>query len=349
MKGKSMTKSKTIAFAAVACCMASSALFADKVVFASGAFLTGKAGEFAGGKLNFESEEIGKVAIAIEKIASLESDAPHTIRRNDMTVKSANITVVDGELMVSENGVLKKLDMEGVKDIDPVPEKWHGSVNLAATAVRGNTVGESASLTADASRRWENDRFTASTGYYFSQSGNSRETKRKNTSRYELTAQEDHFWTGDKFYSYVKGKYETDRIMELNYRYRGGLGVGYQWLEKEDFGFGPFSFSQELGASWIEERYKTLQRDDYGAFRYAHHFAWDIVAVDGMAFTHNAEVLPQVDDWGNHLVNADAALTYAFRPNWLLKLAAEWNYHSKVAADIKHSDIRYILALGYKW
>lgn len=336
-------------FAAVVAAFAVSAAFADKVTFTSGAFLTGTAGEFAGNKLNFKSEEVGDVQIDISKIANLETDGSHMIRRLDMSMSSAKVTVVDGEYMVEENGELKPLDMENVKDIDPVPEKWHGSINLSATATRGNTVGESAAIEADVNRRWEKDRFTASTGYYFAQSGDSRDTKRKNTSRFQIDAQEDHFWTGESFYSYVKGRYEFDRIMELDFRYRLGAGLGYQWLEKQDYGFGPVSFNQELGADWIEERYKHNERDEYGAFRYAHHFAWDIVAVDGMAFTHNLEFLPQVDKWENHLINADAALVYAFRPDWQLKLAAEWNYHSEVAEGVKHSDIRYILALGYKW
>lgn len=340
MKFKIMT-----AVLAAACITAA---FADRVTFTSGAFLTGTAGDFSGGKLNFKSEEVGEVAIDISKIATLESENEHVIRHPDMTLTRALVTVVDGKYMVDDDGELKELDMKNVKDIDPTPEKWHGSVNLSATATRGNTTGESVSLTADVNRRWEKDRFTASTGYYFSQSGDSRENKRKDTSRYELTAQEDHFWSA-KMYSYVSGKYETDRIMELNYRYRVGAGLGYQWLEKEDLGVGPLSFNQELGAEWIFERYKPIENDDYAALRYAHHFAWDIVALDGMAFTHNLEFLPQVDDWENHLINADVALTYAFRPNWHLKLAAEWNYHSKVAQGIKHSDIRYILALGYKW
>ncbi|MBP5791018.1 MAG: DUF481 domain-containing protein [Kiritimatiellae bacterium] len=341
-------KIRYLAAVAMAACFASAA-FADKVVFSSGAFLTGTAGEFSNGKLNFKSEELGEIAIDVEKIAKLESDGVHTVRLHDMTTSKAKVTVVDGDYMVEENGELKPLDMEDVKDIDPVVEKWHGSANLAATATRGNTIGESVSFEADVRRRWEKDRFTASTGYYFSQSGDSRETKRKDTSRYELMAQEDHFWTGEKFYSYVKGKYEFDRIMELNYRYRLGAGLGYQWLEKDDFGHGPLSFSQELGAEWIEERYKPIAKDDYCALRYAHHFAWGITAVDGMDFTHNFEYLPQVDDWENYLINADVALVYAFRPDWQLKLAAEWNYHSRVADGIKRSDIRYILALGYKW
>ena len=101
--------------------------------------------------------------------------------------------------------------MSTVKATDPEEEKWHGSVNVSATATRGNTVGESATVLADASRRWEKDRLTLSGGYYFAQSGTSHDNKTKNEDRIALGAQYDHFWV-TKVYSYLNGKYERDGI-----------------------------------------------------------------------------------------------------------------------------------------
>ena len=101
---------------------------------------------------------------------------------------------------------------------------------------------------------------------------------------------------------------------------------------------------------WFGEGESVLPKDDYGTFRYAHHYTWDISAVDGLAFAHNFEFLPQVDDWsGNYLIDTDAGITYAFRANWQLIAKVEWDYKKKVGYGVKHSDIRYILGLGYKW
>ena len=49
------------------------------------------------------------------------------------------------------------------------------------------------------------------------------------------------------------------------------------------------------------------------------------------------------------MIDTDAGLTYAFRANWQLIAKVEWDYKSKVGDRTKHSDIRYILGLGYKW
>lgn len=331
--------------ATVVATLAATVALADKVTLVSGSYLTGTAGDFDGNTLKFTSDDLGEVAIDVSKIAALESDRTHVVRYRDLTTATLPVTVVNGAYQVGETA----LDMANVKDIDPTPEGWHGSVNFSGTVTRGNTVGESASLTADVNRRWEKDRLTADAGYYYAASGDSKQDKQKTTSRFEAQAQEDHFWT-QKFYTYVNGKYETDRIMDLEYRWRVGLGGGYQWLENDDFGFGKVSFNQEVGMSYVGEKFEHVDDDNYGAFRYAHHLAWEIAAVKNLSFAHNLEWLPQVDEWAdNYIIDADAGIVYKFSANWQLVAKVEWDYKSKVAPGTKHSDLRYILGLGYTW
>ena len=343
------TQLLTAAFVAA---LAASSAFADKVTLASGSVLTGTAGALADGKLKFKADDgLGDLLIPVEKIVKLEAaDNDHVIQYKDNSKETKKVSVDDGSLVVEKNGEMVDLDMTDVKAVDPVEETWKGSINFSATATRGNTVGESASVVGDLSRRWEKDRFTSNAGYYYAASGDSKQDKQKTVSRFELQAQEDHFWNGPSFYTYVNGKYEFDRIMNLEYRYRVGLGLGYQWFENKDFGFGKSSFNQELGMSYIAEKYDHTDDDNYGTFRYAHHYTWDISSVEGLAFAHNFEFLPQVDEWtDNYLLDTDAGFTYAFRANWQLLAKVEWDYKKKVAVGTKHSDLRYILGLGYKW
>lgn len=343
------TQLLTAAFVAA---LAATSAYADKVTLKSGSVLTGTAGVLADGKLKFAADDgLGDVLIPIENVVKLEAaNNDHVLQYNDNSKETKKVSVDDGALVVDKDGEMVALDMGTVKAVDPEEEKWKGSINLSGMATRGNTVSESASVAADASRRWEKDRFTSNFGYYYAASGDSKQNKQKTVSRLELQAQEDHFWNGQSFYSYVNGKYEFDRIMNLEYRYRLGLGIGYQWFENKDFGLGKTSFNQELGMSYIAEKYDHTDDDNFGTFRYAHHFAWEVASVAGLAFVHNFEYLPQVDDWsGNYLLDTDVGLTYAFRANWQLIAKAEWDYKRKVAEGTKHSDIRYILGLGYKW
>jgi hypothetical protein len=86
------------------------------------------------------------------------------------------------------------------------------------------------------------------------------------------------------------------------------------------------------------------------AFRYAHHLEWAPRWVDKLAFTHNFEYLPDIDDWAdNYLIDTDAGFTYALIGAWQLIGRVEWDYNSNPGPSTKKSDIRYLLGLGYKW
>lgn len=326
--------------------LASAFVMADKVYLKSGSFLIGTAGDVVGDTIVFKSDDLGELKIALSSILKLEPSRAHIVQYKDMKRESKVLSVRDGALVEGD----RKLDMSNVKAVDPVMETWHGSVNLQAAMARGNTVSESVSLCADASRRWEKHRFTSSLGYYFAQSGDTKADKQKTESRFEAMAQEDYFFM-TKFYGYFSGKYELDQIMELDYRIRLGAGCGYQWLEGEDIaGLGKMSFSQEAGAAWVSEEYDRGYSDDFATVRYAHHYNWSIARYEGMSLFHNLEFLPDVADVAeNYIIDADLGVSWAFRPNWQVLAKFEWDYKSKVADGVKHSDLRYMLGLGYKW
>ena len=319
---------------------------ADVIVMKSGAKFIGTVKHISGGTIEFSSEDVGDIKIKQDNVVSMTTDAAKPVEYKDASEATGVVACSNGVYTLDG----KNLDMAQVKAVVPVKETWHGSVNLSASAARGNTVSETVTLMADASRRWENDRFTAAAAYYFAQSGSTKENKQKTDDRFEIQAQEDHFWS-KKFYSYVNGKYEYDRIMLLDYRLRLGAGLGMQWFEGHAVdGFGTWSFNQELGASWVKERYESSFTDDYAAFRYAHHLTWDPGWIEGFLFTHNFEYLPDVGDWAeNYIIDSDFGFSYAFRANWQMLGKIEWDYKSQVGEGTKHSDLRYTFGLGYKW
>ena len=270
----------------------------------------------------------------------------YKVKKGDSLYKIARKVYGDGALWSGAG----KLDMAKVKAVDPVAETWHGSVHVGFNATRGNTYDNSAAIVANVNRRWEKDRFTSNFGYFFAQNGTSRDNKEKTEDRIELAAQEDHFWTAG-LYSYINGKYERDGINDLQYRYRVGVGAGYQWLDGKVFdSTGKWSFNQEVGLTYIKEKYEHIDDDDRLAFRYAHHLVWAPCWVDKLAFTHNLEYLPDTENWAeSYLIDADVGFTYELTTAWQLMGKAQWNYNSNPGPSTKSSDFRYMLGLGYKW
>ena len=267
----------------------------------------------------------------------------------DNTRETKRLAVDQGVYVVDA----KPLDMANVKDIDPVSETWHGSVNFAYNATRGNSRENNATVLANLNRRWEKDRFNGDFGYYYSKSGTSSDDAHKTKDKWEVELKHDHFWAA-KVYTYENLKWERDLIQELKARYRLGLGGGYQWLDGTDIaGTGPWSFNQELGANWIKEEFETQtdsdKKDGFCALRYGHHLEWSPIWVKGVNVFHNAEILPEVDEWEKYLAKCDVGMTTKIVYDFDLLAKIEWEYNSKPAGDRKYEDIRYILGLGYKW
>ena len=334
--------------AAVAALVASASL-ADKVTLKSGSFLTGTVTGASGDEITFKSDDIGEVKIKVANIVSLVDAGEHVVRYSDNTRETKRLAVENGAY-VSDS---KPLDMSGVKDIDPVEETWHGSFHAAYNATRGNTHDDTATVLFNVNRRWEKDRFSGDLGYYYARSGTASEDPKRTKDRWEAELKHDHFWSA-KVYNYENLKWERDAIQELNGRYRLGAGLGYQWLDNSLFeSTGTWNFNQELGANWIKEEYKTPTDDDkndgFCALRYGHHLDWSPIWAKGVSVFHNAEILPDVDDWEKYLAKCDLGVTTKIIYDFDLLAKIEWEYNSRPAGDRKYEDVRYILGLGYKW
>ncbi len=333
--------------AAVAAVLAGAA-YADKVVLKSGSYLTGKAGAAQNGSLKFVSDDLGEIEIKLENIAKLEDAGEHTIQYVDGTTEKKNLAV-DAGAYVADG---KALEMGNVKAIDPKEETWHGSVNVAFQADRGNTYGNTATVVANLNRRWEKDRVNFNFGYGYSKTGTSKDDATKSKDDIELDGQYDHFWA-TKVYSYVNGRYERDDIAGLDSRIKVGVGLGYQWLDKAESELtGKWSFNQEVGLSWVNDKYEDADPDrdnNYATVRYAHHLNWTPKWFEGVEVFHNLEYMPQVDDWAIYLGHADLGFTTMLFWNIDLLAKIQWDFNSKPSADRRKSDLRYILGLGYKW
>ena len=103
-------KTQLMVAALAAAVVAAPSALADKVTLKSGSYLTGAAGDFAGDKLKFKSDELGDVEIPVAKIASLESDRDHVVKYLDGRSDTKKVTVADGAMSVKEGGETKKLD-----------------------------------------------------------------------------------------------------------------------------------------------------------------------------------------------------------------------------------------------
>ena len=320
---------------------------AETVHLKGGSVLIGETGAVSGDVLKFKSDDLGEIDIKLANIKSIDQAKNHVVQYADGTKADRLLVVRDGELWSGD----AKLDMAKVKAVDPAPEAWHGNVNIAYNATRGNSYDNTAAVVANINRRWEKDRLNADFGYNYADSGKTSGDKTKTADRWEAEIKHDHFWL-EKVYHYEDAKFERDVIQDLDSRFRLGIGAGYQWLENRDFeSTGKWSFNQEFGVNWIREKYGDGESKDGGfaALRYAHHLGYVPKWYTNVEFFHNFEILPEADDWDKFLSNADVGFSTKLIMDFDLLAKIEWDYNSQPSGNRKKSDYRYIVGLGYKW
>jgi len=336
---------KVLAFAAA---LVAGLALADKVTLKSGSFLTGEAGIIRDGKLQFKSEDLGEIQIAVSNIKSLDVAKSHVIQYADNSTEEKVLGIRNGALWIGK----EKLDMSAVKATDPVVETWHGSINVAFNAARGNTYDDAVAVLANLNRRWEKDRLNADFSYRYGKSGPANSDAEKTMDRWEAEVKHDHFWL-PKVYHFEDLRWDRDMIQGLQARYRVGAGGGYQWLDDKFFeSTGKWRFNQEIGANWVKEEYENNPDQKDGGFcalRYGHHFGYVPKWTDAVEVFHNAEILPDVAEWDKFLARADIGFsaTIIYGVDLLAKI--EWDFDSKPSGDRKKDDLRYIVGLGYKW
>lgn len=322
---------------------------ADTVYLKSGSMLKGTAGLIQDGKLMFKSDDLGDLKIDVANIKSMDPVRDHVLQYNDDSRETVKLDVKDGKFVVADRPV----DVSRLKKTDPGVETWHGSVNGAFTAARGNTYENSWSIFGDVSKRWENDRFLADAGYYYSETGTfDGDDKKKTTDRWELHAQHDHFWIS-KLYGFEMGRVERDMLKGLKARYELGIGPGYQWLDKTSFETtGKWSFNQQLSVKWVKEdreNSENVKENGYAALSYEHHLVYLPKWNEGIEIFHNFRYDPEVDEFEKYIIRADVGFSTKIIYDFDLVGKIEWDYDSKPSIDRKKSDVRYIAGLGYKW
>ncbi|MBM4163804.1 MAG: DUF481 domain-containing protein [Lentisphaerae bacterium] len=318
--------------------------FGDEVLFKSGDRLTGTVDSVVGGKMMFSSKAAGKVTLNLVDIRTFSTDEPIEIAMADGTVFSQKVAASDeGYVTAIAGGSAEpqSIALAHVVKVNPEKAQWKGIVSAGATLVRGNTKSDTAVLSAEATRRSENDRSTLGAGYYSAQQRDDTTGASSTTAdNWFLKGQYDYFFS-KQLYGYGNLKYEKDRIANLSMRLTPGIGCGYQWIEKPDF-----NFDTEAGFAYVHENYsEPTETRTFMAGRLAYHVNTSFN--DHVKAFHNLEYSPSLETLDTFLVNTDVGLRAAMTPWLSLDAKAQMAYNSQPSEGRDKKDLRYILGVGW--
>lgn len=236
---------------------------------------------------------------------------------------------------------------EGVEKPEDRP-RWESTAGIGVTYATGNTDNILFTANAGTQRAWEQNelQFGVTAGY-----GESRvtvtdadgvESRRtdKNTDFVRGFGQYNRLFT-ERLYGYARADALHDDIADVMYRVTLSPGAGYYFVKNPRT-----TFRGELGPGYVFEK-KSGQTDNYATLRISERFEHRLS--DRARVWQFAEYLPQVDDWDNFIINAEAGVEADLTRSLSMRLVAQNTYDNKPARGRKHNDFRLIAGLNYRF
>ena len=324
-------------------------VYADELVFTNGDRLTGKIDHALDGKLVFKSDMAGKMTVEISKIQTFSTDEAIKIHLKDGSVLVQKIvSSTAGKFAVEGTDTVKAqdFDLADISSINPPPmpkPKWTGNVSAAVTSTHGNTKTEAVSASVNLSKRTEKDRTKISADYARGEQEDPDTGEQKTTEDWWRTKAKYDYFFSKKFYGYLDGRYETDKIAELDRRVIVGGGCGYQWIESENM-----NFSIEGGLASLYEKYEN-QTDSNTELSAQLGYNFDKKLAKGLKFIHDLTYYPSIEKFSDYYLTSTGEIRAHFTERMFLNFKVILNYDRSPAVGAGTTDTKYLLGLGYSF
>jgi putative salt-induced outer membrane protein YdiY len=221
------------------------------------------------------------------------------------------------------------------------PPKWVGSVAAGLMIATGNTDTSLATLTADATKKWESDELNlgASGAYGKTQNANTTVTSTETARGF---FQYNRLFT-ERFYGYARLEALHDGVALIRYRATLGPGVGYYLIKNKRS-----DLSLEAGPSYIWENVNSVTRD-YLSLRVAEKFHYQLS--DRARIWQSVEWLPEAMYIKNYIINAELGIEADLRADKKLSLKSyiQDTYDNVVDPGLKHNNLKWVTAVAYKF
>ena len=214
-----------------------------------------------------------------------------------------------------------------------VAADWSGQASVGWTSSSGNTSNDNKSLSLSGERRTDKGRLTAGADYAKGRHGAvTTEDWFRSTAKYD-------YFVSSKWYGFVNGRYETDKIALLDSRTMMGGGGGYQVLDSERT-----HFSIEGGLASQREQYSIGgAKEDLTAqvgYKFDHQLA------ESVKFVHDLTYFPSTDDVSDYYLTTTAEVRANFTKSMFGSFKTIFSRDASPAPGRGNSDVKFILGVG---
>jgi hypothetical protein len=328
---------------------------ADEIHFKNGDRLTGKIVSLVEQVITFKAKNVGEVKIDQKQVATLSTDSSIEIHTKEGSiVHDAALASGAGGFRTAGSSEVgpQEFKIEDMLAINPPVEKdvtWSGEIKGGADFERGNTDSDETYAEVKAKRRSKADRIHFGLRYE-SERNRSQTRDAAGERNWDTTTREikgrlryDYFIT-KKLFWWAGSEAEKDGMKDLDLRFIGGGGFGYDWFDTKDL-----VLSTAAGVTWVSENYKETDNDaDYIALL----FQWNLekLLLDQLKFFHEGNWLPGLGEGGErHVINAETGLRLNLTTALFVEGKVVWEWDTPPSAGTQRNDTDYILALGYQF
>jgi putative salt-induced outer membrane protein YdiY len=222
------------------------------------------------------------------------------------------------------------------------PSPWHTTASINAAVSRGNADTLLMGAAINSLRKWEKNEIALGADGTFG--SNSDPTTRKETTtaqNYGLYAQYNRMLS-DRVYLGIRSDARQDRIAFIDYRATVAPALGY-YVVKND----RLKLKLENGPAFIFERLKGAGTANYLTLRVAEEVQWKIN--DRASIVQSMEYLPQVEDFGNYVVNLNLSLSTKITEKASATITFQDFYRSVPAPGRRGNDLRLMAGISYSF
>jgi hypothetical protein len=315
---------------------------ADEVVLKNGSRLIGTVTAARDGVVTVETDFAGTLSIAMDQVLSVNAQNPMVVLMSDDSVITESTLVLnEEELVLGDTGQVYPL--EDLRVVNPDPwelgegYRWSGLVSVALDIERGNTDTDEYDSKLESEWRSTRDRYTLKFD-----ADVDRANSTKNADKWSLLGKYDYFLADPNYVGLVLAG-EYDKFKDLNLRYLIGPYLGRQFYDEP-----VFTFSGELGFSYVNENFVVAEDQEYGATN------WNLAASSDYLGGGSSLYFDQIGIWNlkdtsDVIINSTFGLSYPLL--WQLEAAAEilLEYDSGAVPGVDELDQTYNFRLGYTW
>jgi putative salt-induced outer membrane protein YdiY len=222
------------------------------------------------------------------------------------------------------------------------PSPWHTTASINAAVSRGNADTLLMGAAINSLRKWDKNEIALGADGTFG--SNSDPTTRKETTtaqNYGLYAQYNRMLS-DRVYLGVRSDARQDRIAFIDYRATVAPALGYYVVRNDRL-----KLKLENGPAFIFERLKGAGTANYLTLRVAEEVQWKIN--DRASIVQSMEYLPQVEDFGNYVVNLNLSLSTKITEKASATITFQDFYRSVPAPGRRGNDLRLMAGISYSF